>query len=167
MQARLQVSVLFAESDEIRPVQCGERLAKASGGKQSLCEVGAVNDDDIHVAGELAMLEAVVQKMKGGEMNRRAFASYVFRQQPGMVTACSDKDWHLGAAGDEQRLIAEAIGVSGRIDLFGGPGGAPIASGEDIDGHPFGGEQLSQPDGQRGFSRTPNRKIADADDRPA
>ena len=67
MQAWLEVSVLFAKGEEIRPSHCLQRFAKTPGGEESLDEVAAMNDDDIHIAGELAMLEAVVQKMNGGQ----------------------------------------------------------------------------------------------------
>src|SRR5271156_6635628 len=98
-----------------------------------------MDDDDIHVAGELAMLKAIVQKMNGGQTGRGVLPNSVFGHQPGLVTVGSDEDRHAGSAGDEQRFVAKALGVSVWIDSFRGVSGASIASGEHIDGHPFGG----------------------------
>src|SRR5271167_4300179 len=107
MQAGLQVGVLFAEGEEVCTVQSRERFAETASGEKSFGKIAAVDDDDVRVASELTMLKAVVEKVNRWKMKCRVFAGGVFREKSGVESASSDKDWHIRAAGDEERFVAE------------------------------------------------------------
>ncbi len=83
------------------------------------------------------------------------------------MAAGSDKNWNSGAACDEQRLVAEAVGIARWVDAFGRAGSSPVASRKHVDGYTVGGEQLGEADGEGSFSGAADGEIADADDRPA
>ena len=62
-----KVPVFGAKHDDRGALERRQRLAQASGREQAFVKIAAVKDDDVHVAREPAMLEAVVEQMNTGE----------------------------------------------------------------------------------------------------
>ena len=49
--------------NHLRALRCMQWLAQIAGGKQMIVQIAAAEEQDVDVAGELAMLKAVVEKM--------------------------------------------------------------------------------------------------------
>jgi hypothetical protein len=80
-----------------------KRFAEVAGGQEAVMPVIAIEEEDVDVAMELAMLEAIVK-----EMDLEAIGlSFGFGEEAGVIALGSHIDRNAGGAGDQQWLIAE------------------------------------------------------------
>ncbi len=141
----------------------GERLAKTARGQQAFGEVGGVDEDDVGIAGETAVLESVVEQVNGA----RGGGEALFGEQAGGVATGSEGDGKLGAARDEEGFVAVAAGVTGGIHQFDGTGVAAVAAGEHIDRDVLSGEEFGEADDEGCLAGAADGEVADAEDGPA
>ena len=117
---------------------------------------------------KLAMLKAIIEQMNDRRMTLFAALHRIgFGQQTGVVAPGSHIDRNACLARNQQRLVAELLGASLRVDAGGKLALAAIASAEHIHTQPARGEGLGQGDGERRLARAAGGEIADADDREA
>ncbi len=135
-----------------------------------VAQVAAAEKQNVDVAGELAMLEAIVQYVS---FRLAAFFGILrrfgrcFGEQAGLVAFGGDVDGDVGAARDEQWLVAEffrcAIGVNQKWTR----GTPAVAARKHIDMQAASGEGFGKGDGEWSLPCPAGGEIADADDRPA
>ena len=133
------------------------RFPQVARGKQAILQIGSAHKENVHIAMELAVLEAVVE-----EMDTSALRVHLrFRQNAGIVPLGSNPDRHARRARNQQRFVAVLPGRTGRIHPRSRTAAAPVAAGENVNGHSSRGERQGQRNGQRRLSCAAGGKIAD------
>ncbi len=110
-----------------------ERLAQIARWEQFILPIPAVQEQNIHVPRELAMLKAVVQQVNDGRGNPAGgLLRFGLGQQTGVVALGSHVDGNACLAGNQQRFIAKFRGGSLRIDADSELALAAVAAGEHV-----------------------------------
>ena len=104
---------VFAEDDNVGVAEGGEGLAQIAGGQEDVVDVFAGEQDDVEIARELAVLEAVVE-----QVHDHGGAGIVLRHEAGLVAVGADVDGDAGALGEQEGFVAEAGCVSLRVYAF-------------------------------------------------
>ena len=151
----------FAEEDGVSATQGAERFAEVTGGDEVIVEVFGGEEEEVEVAVEAAVLEAVVENVDGGGV-------FGFGEAACGFAIGGDVDGEAGVGcrrlGEEEGFVAEAGGGAGGVDAFDAVGGAAVAPGKDGGGETVlveeGGEGLD--DG--GFAGASGGEAADAED---
>lgn len=154
------------DCDDVGPP--GRRLifAEVSRGEQAVMPIRAVQDQDVDIAMKLAVLKAVVQKMRHLRWGWRLRVQRRWRrfsEDAGIVALRGHVDRYAGLARDQERLVAKFVGCAAGVDARGERTLPFVAAREDIDGEPKGAERLGERDGQRRLARAAGGEIADAD----
>ena len=100
--------IIGRNCQDVRAHRCMQSFPEISGGEQGVVPVRAIDDQDVDVAKELPVLEAVVEDVNlGSNLIRCSFS-----ESSGMVTLGSNVDRHSGFASNQQRLIAVLLGCA-------------------------------------------------------
>ena len=103
-----------------------------------IAEVFGTEQQNVHVAMELAMLKAIVEQMDADLLTRS------LRQQPGLVALCCNKHRHLRFVRNYQRLVAELLARATGIDQKRRRGTAAVAARKHIDLHAMRRERFRE-----------------------
>ena len=88
------------EHDRIGAAERGQRLAQSSGGKQAVASIFGSDQHDIEIAGEGAMLEAIVEQVE-------LRSELLLGKDAGGVAVFADDDRDIQTPRHQQRFIAE------------------------------------------------------------
>src|SRR6266852_475154 len=110
--------------------------------KQSVLQVARLEQDDIKITVQTAVLKAVVQQVKfAGE--------FFFSQQTGLITIGAHNDGRSKLLRNQQRLVPELIRRAVGIDCCNFRRTAAIATGKHVKAYPSLTQQSSQRDDKR------------------
>jgi hypothetical protein len=155
-----QAGVFVTENDDVSAAEGGEGFAEVAGGEEMVGEVGAQDEDDLNLAGELAVLEAIVE-----EVDSRLGGGLLFGEEACVIAAGGDVDVSSGA-GEKEGFVAELDGGASGIDVGGHGVAATVATGEDVGVPAEGGEEGAQREDEGRLAGTAGGEVADADDGP-
>ena len=112
--------------------------------------------DNIEVAGQRAMLKTVVKNMNRGVV-------LFLGKHACLISAFANYNGAAKPLSDQERLVSEiercAVGGDGHCAV----GFTSISAGEDIECNATLFQQFAQQDHERGFARSADRNISDAD----
>jgi hypothetical protein len=163
-QFSLQIRIVGWNCNHIGPVNGLNGLAEIAGGQQAVLPIPAVEQQNIHGAVELAMLEAIVEQMDEGakffsqECNRRRIR---FGEQACVESTGGNIDRNAASC-DEKRFVPEFLRGSREGYSCGELAAAAIAAGEHVDLEAAPRERIGQRDGQRRFARAAGGEVANA-----
>src|SRR5882724_9825722 len=132
-----------------------QRFAQSPYRKQRVFQIAGLEQDDIKIAVQAAMLKSIVEQVKFG---REVF----FRQQASLIAVRAYDHRNLESLGDQQRLVAELLWRAGGINDCGFSRGAAITAGKHIKGYSTLTEQSSQRDDKRRLSTPPDGDVSNA-----
>src|SRR5258708_25171954 len=140
----------------ISATQRGERFTKASQRKQRSAQVFGLEQHDIKIGVELAVLNAVIGKV---QLARKFF----FRQPPRFIAVSTDNDRDLKFARDQKRLIAKALRLAIGINHEDLSGTAPVSAGQNIEENAALFQQTTQRDHKRRLTAAAHGNISYTD----
>lgn len=147
---------VFADEEDVGAAERGEGFAQIAGGEELIGDVLPGEEDEVERAGELAVLEAVVEEVclrgQGG-----------FGELAGLVAECADEDLQA-FAGHFEGFVAEALRGAVGVDFFDGAGAPAVAAGEDVEGDSFAFEESGEHEDHGSLAGTAGGEAADADD---
>jgi hypothetical protein len=114
------------QHDRVSAAQVAQGLAQAAGWEKTVFGILRSEQDDIEIAGQGAVLEAVVEKMK-------LWSEFGFGQAARFEATLAYEDGHLQALRDEQRLVAEIARRAGGIDGESAARGSAVAAGKHVE----------------------------------
>jgi hypothetical protein len=141
-----------------------KRFAKVAGGEKAVVPVVAVEQKNVSVAVELAVLEAVVEQVDLRPLLVFGRPRLNLGELAGLEALPRNVDWEAGFARDQERLVAEFVCGAVGADTNGKRARAPVASGEGIDLESALGEGVGEGDGERCLAGAAGGEVADADD---
>jgi hypothetical protein len=128
----------------------------------------AIEQQDVDVAVELAVLKAVVEDVNGGQLALGNIGwGFGLDKAASAKSLAGDIDGDAGFAGDEEGFVAEFLSGAVGVDTGGALATAAIAPGEDVYAEAAAFKSLREGDGEGGFACAPGGEIADADHRKA
>jgi hypothetical protein len=148
-QLGLQLRIIGGDGENGGAAEGVEGFAEIAGGEQAVLPVVTIEQHDVCVAEELAVLKAVVE-----EMNSKARIGGVggFGEKAGVVAVRGYIDRQTGFTGDEKGFIAEVLGGAVGVDAGGEAALAAVASGEYVDLEASLVERFGQCYSQRRFA---------------
>ncbi len=152
---------VLTQHEDVGLAHSRERFAQVPGRQQVVFDVLAGEQNDIDVARELAVLEAVVKQIHGD----LAVLLVLFGEQARAITVGSGKDRHAGALRHQHRLVAVKAGIVVGLDALDQLRGALVAPREDPDRVAAPPQNIGQQQHHRGLARSPRRHAAHADHR--
>lgn len=96
------------QHDCVGAAQVAQGLAQAAGGKQTIFGILRSEQDDVEIAGQGAVLKAIVEEMK-------LWPEFGFGHAASFETTFAYEDGYLQPLGDEQRLVAEIMRGAGGV----------------------------------------------------
>ena len=117
------------QNDRVGAAQGGQRLAETSGGQEAVSRIFRRDQDDIEIAGEGAVLEAIVEQVE-------LRSELVFRENSSCVAVLANDDGYSQTSGHEQRFISKVARGTARVDQRDPFCLASVAAGEDVELHP-------------------------------
>jgi hypothetical protein len=141
-----------------------ERFAKIAGGEEAIKPAAPVEEKNVGVAVELAVLEAVVENMDPRLVLAGACGRIGFGELASVEPLTGNVDREAGFAGDEERFVAEFVG--GAVGANAGRKRAlsAVTAGKNVDLEAALRKRLCESDGERGLAGAAGGEVADADD---
>src|SRR6185312_4356831 len=124
---------------------------------------------DIKVAGERAMLKAVVEDVdRTGPLARRTTEGgcpqvFILGKFAGLIAVFADDDWTSEASCDQEWLVAEVPRCSIGIHEHGATGFTTVSAREHVESDAALLEQFAQHYYERGLAGSADRDVSDAD----
>src|SRR5437764_1292150 len=135
------------EYDGIGTAQRAEWFAQASSRKQAVTGVLGRDQDDVEIAGQSAMLEAIIKQVQ-------LRPEFLFRKAASFITVLAYDDGDVQPSCHEYRLIAEFASRAGRVNQQYAARAASVAAGEDIKLYVALLEQLAKEQNKGRFTGT-------------
>src|SRR5437763_1826086 len=148
---------IFRQDQSVCPINRAEWLTQASFREQAVIKILRCQHDNMEIAGQRTMLEAIVE-------NVQLWAELVLCKDAGTVAVFSNDHRASETARDQQWFVAEVIRRAIAIDSEHSTCASAVAARKNVILNVARFEQLAEQHDKRCFARSSNRNISHADD---